>query len=69
MSRETKFAVDPMTTPELETYLQNESPSKLLHYLVILLDLLALLVYYDLYLVIRHKKHIFTIAFEKKLIA
>ena len=69
MSGETKFTADPLIEPELESYLAQDSPSKLLNYLVILLDLFALLIYFDLYMEITQKKHIFTIAFEKKLIA
>lgn len=36
---------------------------------IVLLDLIALLIYFDLFLVVRYKKHIFTWAIESKIIA
>ena len=40
-----------------------------MHLLMLLLDLAAVIIYVDLYMVLRHKKHLFTIALEKKWIA
>lgn len=38
-------------------------------FLIIVLDLIALIIYLDLFLVVRYKKHLFTFAIEYKLIA
>ena len=39
------------------------------NFVVLILDLVALVIYIDLYIVMKYQKHIYTWAFEYKLIA
>ena len=53
----------------LTYHLANKYASKNPDKTILLIDIFALLIYLDLYLVTSHKKHLYTIALEYKLIS